>query len=76
MLNKHIECYVEKHDVQPHMLRPTITDMQDKYYGDCYHIYLIQSQYTKVATFGRHRKRGVAAFGRATFCGFLSFAFE
>ena len=30
------------------MFRPTITDMQDKYCGDCYDIYIIQSQYTKV----------------------------
>ena len=35
------------------MLRPTITDMQDKYCGDCYDIHPIQSQYTKVAAFGR-----------------------
>ena len=27
------------------MFRPTITDMQDKYCGNCYDIYLIQSQY-------------------------------
>ena len=27
------------------MFRPTITDMQDKYCGDCYDIYLMQSQY-------------------------------
>ena len=43
------------------MLRPTITDMQDKYCGNCDDIYLIQSQYTKVAGFGRHHKRGGAA---------------
>ena len=48
----------DEHDVQSHMFRPTITDMQDKYCGDCYDIYTIQSQYTKVAAFGRHRKRG------------------
>ena len=48
------------------MFRPSITDMQDKYCGRCYDIYLIQSQYTKVAAFGRHHKRGDAAFGRAT----------
>ena len=42
------------------MLRPIITDVQDKYYGDRYDIYLIQSQYTKVVAFGRH-----------LFCGFL-----
>ena len=35
------------------MFRPTITDMQDKYCGGCYDIYLFQSQYTKVAAFGR-----------------------
>ena len=48
------------------MFRPTITDMQDKYCGDRYDIYRIQSRYTKVAAFGRHHKRGGAAFGRAT----------
>ena len=40
--------------------------MQDKYCGNCYDIYLIQSQYTKLAAFGRQHKRGGAAFGRAT----------
>ena len=40
------------------MLGPTITDMQDKYCGDCYDIYLIPSQYK-----GNH-KRGGAAEGR------------
>ena len=40
--------------------------MQDKYCGDRYDIYRIQSRYTKVAAFGRHHKRGGAAFGRAT----------
>ena len=40
--------------------------MQDKYCGNCYDINLIQSQYTKMAAFGRHHKRGDAAFGRAT----------
>ena len=29
------------------------TDVQDKYCGDCYDIHPIQSQYTKVAAFGR-----------------------
>ena len=48
------------------MFRPTITDMHDKYCGNRYDIYLIQSQYTKVAAFGRHHKRGGVAFGRAT----------
>ena len=42
------------------------TDMQEKYCGDCYDIHLYQSQYTKVAAFGSHHKRGGAAFGRAT----------
>ena len=42
------------------MFRPTITDMQGKYCGDCYDIYPIQSQYK-----GNH-KRGGAAEGRAT----------
>ena len=56
----------DEHDAQSHMFRPTITDMQDKYCGDCYDIYLIQSQYTKVSAFGRHHKRGDAAFSRAT----------
>ena len=50
----------DEHDVQSHMFRPTITDMQDKYCGNCYDIYLIQSQYK-----GNH-KRGGAAEGRAT----------
>ena len=40
--------------------------MHDKYFVDCYDIYLIQSEYRKVATFGRHHKRNGAAFGRAT----------
>ena len=61
-----MSVYSEEHDVQSHMFRQTITDMQDKYCGNCYDIYLIQSQYTKVAAFGRHHKRGGAAFGRAT----------
>ena len=61
-----MNVYGEERDVQSHMFRPTITDMQDKYCGDCYDIYLIQSQYTKVAAVGRHHKRGVAAFGCAT----------
>ena len=43
------------------MFRPTITDMQDKYCGNFYDIYLIQSQYK-----GNH-KRGGAAEARATF---------
>ena len=38
----------------------TITDMQDKYCGNCYDIYLIQSQYTKVAAFGLSRVYGGA----------------
>ena len=42
------------------------SNMQDKYGGDYYDIHPIQRQYTKVAAFGRHRKRGDAAFGRAT----------
>ena len=41
------------------MFRPTITDMQDKYRGDCYDIYPIQSQYKE------NHKRGGAAEGRA-----------
>ena len=61
-----INFYGKEHDVQSHMLRPTITDMQDKYCGECYDIYLIQFQYAKVAAFGRHHKRGGAAFCRAT----------
>ena len=31
--------------------------MQVKYCGNCYDIYLIRSQYTTVAAFGRHHKR-------------------
>ena len=45
---KKCDLYGEEHDVQSHMLRPTITDIQNKYCGTCYDIYLIQSQYTKV----------------------------
>ena len=52
----------EKHDVQSHMFRPTITDMQDKYCGNWLDIYLIQSQYK-----GNH-KRGGAAEGRGLAC--------
>ena len=48
------------------MFTPTITYMEGKYFGGCDDIYPIQSQYTKVAAFGRHHKRGDAAFGRAT----------
>ena len=48
------------------MFRLTITDMEGKYCGNRYDIDLIQSHYTKVAAFGRHHKRGGAAFGRAT----------
>ena len=35
------------------MFRPIITDMHGKYCVVCYDIYLIQSQYTKVAAVGR-----------------------
>ena len=42
------------------MFRPAITDMQDKYCGDCYDIYLVQSQYKG------NQKRGGAAAGRVT----------
>ena len=49
-----------EHDVQSHMFRSTITDMQDKYCRDCYDFHLIQSQYK-----GNH-KRGGAAEGRGT----------
>ena len=44
------------------MFRPTITDMQNKYCGDCHDIYIIQSQNT-----GNHKRVG-AAEGRATSC--------
>ena len=56
----------DEHDVQSHMFRPTIADMQDKYCGNCSDIYLITSQYTTVAACGRHHKRRDAACGRAT----------
>ena len=42
------------------MFRPTITDMQDKFCGNCYDIYLVQSQYKG------NLKRGGAAEGRVT----------
>ena len=35
----------DEHDVQSQMFRPTITDMQHKYRGNCYDIHLIQNQY-------------------------------
>ena len=47
-------------------VQTTITDMQDKYCGNCYDIYFIQSQYTKVAAFGCHDKRSDAAFDGVT----------
>ena len=56
----------EEQDVQSHMFSPTFTDMQDKYCGDCYDMYLIQSENTKMAAFGRQHKRGGVAFGGAT----------
>ena len=34
----------DEHDVQSHMFRPTITGIQDKCCGNCYDIYLVQSQ--------------------------------
>ena len=46
----------KEHDVQSHMFRATITDMQDLYCGNCYDIYLTQSRYTKVAAFGATTK--------------------
>ena len=50
----------EEHNVQLHMFRATITDMQDKSCGNCYDIYFIQSQYK-----GNHKRAG-AAEGRVT----------
>ena len=50
----------DEHDVQSHMFRPTITDMQDKSRGHCYDIHPSQGQYK-----GNH-KRGGAAEGRVT----------
>ena len=50
----------DEHDVQCHMFRPTTTYMQDRCCGNCYDIYLIQSQHK-----GSHR-RGAAAEGRVT----------
>ena len=50
----------DEHDVQSHMFRSTITDMQDKYCGKCYDIYLIQSHYK-----GNHKRDG-ADEGRVT----------
>ena len=57
-IDQNMKVYGEEHDVQSPMFRPTITDMQDSYCGDCYDICLIQSK------FGRHHKKGGAAFGR------------
>ena len=50
----------DEHDVESHMFRPTITEMQDKYCSDCHDIYRIQSQYKG------NSKRGGAAEGRVT----------
>ena len=44
------------------MFRPTITDMQDKYCGDRYDIYRIQSRYK-----GNHKRGGAAEVLRAWF---------
>ena len=57
----------EEHDIQSHMFRPTITDMQDKYCGNSFDIYLIQSQYTKV---GAATSFVAAATGRHLCYGF------
>ena len=54
--------YGEEHDGQSHILKRTFTDMQHKFCGDSYDIHLIQRQHAKVAAFGRHHKRGGAAF--------------
>ena len=35
---KKYNFYDKEHDVQSHMFRPTITDMQDKYCGNCYDV--------------------------------------
>ena len=48
----------DEHDDQSLMFRPTITDMQDKYCGNCYDIYPIQSQYKG----GGHHNRSVVSF--------------
>ena len=45
----------DEHDVQSHMFRPTITDLQDKYCCSCYNIYLTQSKYK-----GNHKRGGAA----------------
>ena len=45
---------------------PHHTDTQDNSCGHCYDIHPLQSQYAKVAAFGRHLKRSDAAFGHAT----------
>ena len=50
----------DENDVQSHMFRPTITDMQNKYCGNRYNIYRIQSRYKG------NQKRGGAAEGRDT----------
>ena len=60
-----MKVHDEEHDVQSHIFRPAITDMQGKHLGGCYDMYLSQSQYTKVAAFGHQHKRGSGAFGRA-----------
>ena len=59
----------DEHDVQSHMFRPTITDMQEKYCANCYDVYPIQTQYTKVAALGRDHKRGMVCLNM---CGWTS----
>ena len=66
IMKKKMNVHGEDHGVQSHMFRPTITDMQHKYCGNFYDIYPIESQYTKVVAYGRHHKRGGAAFGCIT----------
>ena len=49
-LKTKIHVYGEAYIAQSHMFRPSIADMQRKYCADCYDIYLVQSQYTKVVS--------------------------
>ena len=54
------EARLARNMISNHMFRATITDMQDKYCGNCCNIYLIQSQHKGI------HKRGGAVEGRAT----------
>ena len=48
-----MKIHGEEHDVQSYIFRPTITDVQDEYCGECYDIRSIQNQNQ-----GNHKRGG------------------